>query len=368
MKKVWIAIAIVVILAGLIGLNIWKKSADGKVTAEVTTLKQETMTETVMTPGHLKLANQQTIYHSPEKGEIAEILVKEGDDIEKGTPLLRYENKQLSLEKQQNELQRRSTFLQINDLKKQHEDIDKLLKDDQENEQLKREHAQIKLQQQQANIELEQQLLQKESIQQQINDLTVKSDIDGKVVTVDEQAAAGASQLEQQPVVRIGSTGKLVVEGVISEYDTMKIKEGQAVTLNSDAVPDKTWKGKVTLISDLPKEMDSIGEDGNTSGVQYPIQITVEDKDMNLKPGFQMIVEITTDEREANVLPLTAVKQDGEENHVFVVNDKKAEKRKVKIGSVSKETIEIIDGLTDKEQVIVDPSDKVKDGMEVTIK
>lgn len=368
MKKVWIAVGIVVILAGLIGFNVWKKSAEGKITAEVTTLKEETITETVMTPGQLKLADQQTIYHSPEKGEVAEIFVKEGDDVKKGTPLIRYENKQLTLEQKQNELQLRSAYLQANDLRKQHEEIDKLLKDDKDNEQLKAEHDQIKLQQQQATIEIEQQQLQKESIQQQMNDLEIKSDIDGKVVEVNEQAAAGANQLEQQPVVRIGTIDKLIVEGVISEYDTLKIKEGQTVTLKSDAVPDKTWKGKVSLVADLPKELDNLGTEGSTSGVQYPVQITVEDKEMNLKPGFQMIVEITTDEHKANVLPLTAVKQDGDENYVYIVKNKKAVRQKVKVGSVANETIEITDGLSNKEKVIVDPPDKVKDGMEVTVK
>lgn len=357
------------VLAGLIGFNIWKKGSEGKITAQVTTLKEESMTETVMTPGQLKLANQQTIYYSPEKGEVAEILVKEGDDVEKGTPLVRYENKQLILEQRQNELQLRSAYLQVNHIKNQHSEIDKQLDDDKENEQLKAQHDQIELDQKQANIEIEQQELQKESIREQLEALEVTSDMEGKVVEINQQAAAAGNQLDQQkPLIRIGTVDQLIVEGEISEYDTLKIKKGQKVTLTSDAVPETTWKGKVSLVSDLPKETESLGTDNSAGGVQYPIRITVEDKKMNLKPGFQMIIEITTDERKAKVLPLSAVKQEGDDSYVYLVKDKKAVRQKVKTGMVTKEKIEITDGLSMKDKVILKLSDDIKEGSEVTVK
>ncbi len=89
---------------------------------------------------------------------------------------------------------------------------------------------------------------------------------------------------------------------------------------------------------------------------------------MDLKPGFQMIIEITTDEHDANTLPITAVKQDGDVNYVYVVSNGKAERREVEVGSVANETIEIIDGITDEYQIITDPKDNVQDGMDVSIK
>jgi len=367
-KKTWIAIGVIVLIAVLVGANIWKAKGEKHAEVEMTQLEEEAITETVMTPGQLKLAEQQTIYYTPETGEVEEILVKEGDEVDKGTPLIRYVNKQLELEQEQNELQLRSANLQANDLHEQHKDIDELLEDDEENEQLQAEHDQIKLQEQQANIEAEQLQLQKESIQQQINDLEVRSEITGKVVEVNEQAKASSSQMEQQPLIRIGTLDQMIVEGVISEYDTLKIKEGQKVKLSSDAVPDETWEGEVSFISDLPKETESLDADGETGGVQYPIEITVETEDINLKPGFQMVVEITTDEHTATTLPITAVKQDGDVNYVYVVNNQKAERQEVEVGSVSNETIEITDGITEDDQIIVDPADTVNDGMDVSIK
>ena len=366
MKKLWITVVVVIIIAGFIGLNVWKNTEENQLAVEVTTLTEETLTETMITPGTLKLAEQQTIFYTPEKGEIAEIFVQEGDDVQEGTPLLRYENRQLELEMKQKELQIRSGHLQLNDIREKHKTLDQKLEEDEENEQLQAEHDQVKLEQQQANIELEQLLLQKESLEQQIADLEVKSDIEGKVIEVNEQVAAGSTQAEQLPLMRIGSLNQLIVEGVISEYDALKVKAGQAVTLTSDAAPDQSWTGKVNEVSSLPLEEDQAAMEGGTGGVQYPIEVTVEGN-IDLKPGFQMVIEIMTDQRRVNTLPLTAVKQEGDANYVYVVKDGQVEKREVKVGMVSNEMIEITDGLTKAEQVIADPADDVKDGTEVTV-
>ena len=363
-KKIYIAIGVVAVIVLLIGLNVWKSSANSGETVEVAKLKKETITETVLTSGQLKLANEQTVYFSADKGTVKEILVKEGDAVKKGTPLIRYENKQLMLEKKQNELQLKAANLQLKDLVSKRKETEKLLKEDKHNEQLQAELEQIKLQEQQTEIELEQLQLQKEMIQQQIDELIVKSDVDGKVVEVNEQAAYASNQLEQAPIIRIGSLDQLIVEGAISEYDTLKIEKGQAVTLTSDAVPDKSWKGVVDFISDLPKQQDSLEMDG---GVQYQIRVKVEDK-IDLKPGFQMLIEVKTKEHKANVLPITAVKEDGDKHHVFVVKGKKAERREVKVGSVSGEWIEIKKGIQSDERVIINPSDDLKNGSEVTVK
>ncbi|MBU8789429.1 efflux RND transporter periplasmic adaptor subunit [Oceanobacillus caeni] len=366
-RKIWIAVGIVAIIVGFLGINIWVNADESNLTVEVTTLKEEEITDKVLTQGTLKLAEEQTVYYSPEKGEIAEILVNEGDDIERGKALLTYKNDQLTLEQRQNELEQQSGILQSNSLREQHKKIDKQIEEDKDNKVLQEEHDQIKLQQQQANIELEQLKLQKETINQQIADLKVVSDITGKVVEVNEQAAFTSNQMEQQPLIRIGSLDQLIVEGSVSEYDALNIKDGQTVTLTSDAIPDESWTGTVSHISYLPNDTGEMGMDDGTTGVQYPVTVTVDDKDIGLKPGFQMTMEIKTDEHKANTLPITAVQQEEDDNYVYVVVEGKAERREVKVGTASLKTIEISDGITVKDQVIIDPAENIKDGMDVSV-
>src|SRR5699024_10482941 len=184
MKKKWIVIGVSALIVLFIGINIWKSLASSTIKAETATLQEETMKETVMTPGTLKLENEQFVYFQAEKGEVAEIFVEEGDKVTKGDQLLRYENKQLDYEKEQNELQIRSTALSLDNIRKKHRDIDKELEKDKDNEVLQQEHDQIKLEQQMTNIEFEQANLQKESIASQIDDLIVTAEVDGTVLAV----------------------------------------------------------------------------------------------------------------------------------------------------------------------------------------
>ncbi|MEI3607274.1 efflux RND transporter periplasmic adaptor subunit [Pseudogracilibacillus sp. SE30717A] len=365
MKKKWIVIGVITVIVLFIGINVWKNLSSSTIKVETATLKEEVMKETVITPGTLKLDKEQYVYLQPEKGEVAEIYVEEGEQVKKNDKLIRYENKQLDLEKQQNELQIRSTALNLENIRKQHQDIDKELEKDKENDMLQQEHDQIKLDQQMTNIELEQANLQKESISSQIEDLIVKSDVDGTVLSVNEETST-QSQMSEQSIIRIGSLDDVVVEGTISEYDTLNISEDQEVILTSDAVPDEEWTGKVSFIGDLPEEK-GLGMEQSDSSVLYPIRVTL-DEDIKLKPGFKMLIEIVTSEAKVQTLPINAVQQGDDKNYVYVVKGGKATRAEVKIGSVDSEKIEIKDGITKDDKVIVNPSDSITEGMEVTIK
>lgn len=364
MKKKWIVIGVSALIVLFIGINIWKSMASSTLKVETATLEEEVMRETVMTPGTLKLNNEQFVYFQAEKGEVAEILVEEGDKVEKGDQLLRYENNQLHLEKEQNDLQIRSTTLNLENIRKQHREIDKELEKDKDNDMLQQEHDQIKLEQQMTNIELEQANLQKESIASQIEDLTVTADVDGTVLTINEEAVS-QGQMAEQSIIRIGSLDDIIVEGEISEYDTLNIAVDQEVTLTSDAIPDEEWKGKVSFIGDLPEETGLELEQQDET-VTYPIRVTVGE-DINLKPGFNMLIEIVTSENKVNTLPINAVQQEDDKNYVFIVENGKAKRVEVKIGSVDSEKMEITEGVNKDDEVIVNPSEDIFEGTEVAV-
>lgn len=365
MKKKWIIIGVVAIIVVLIGVNIFKSQSVQTTEVETVSLEKEIMQETVMTPGVLQLKDEQFVYYQADKGEVDEIFVEAGDTVDKGDKLLNYEDKQLELDKKQNQLQINSATLELDKLKEQHADIDKEVDKDPDNEMLQEEHDEIKMQQQQADIELEQALLEKDSIENQMEESTVTAEVKGKVLTVDKQASE-QGQMGEKAIIQIGTLDNVVVEGIISEYDTMNIEVDQPVTLTSDAVPDEEWQGKVSYISDLPEEEEvAVGQEDTS--VDYPIEITLDD-DINLKPGFKMLIEIITSESEVGTLPISCVEQEDENNFVYVVEDGKAKQVEVKIGSVDSEKMAIKEGISEKDKVILNPSDGIYDGMDVTVK
>ncbi len=320
-----------------------------------------------MTPGTLQLENEQAVYFQPDRGEVKEIFVKVGDKVKQGDRLLTYENSQLDLEKRQNQLQINSIYLELDKIKNQHRKIDKEVEKHPKDDAIQEEHDQIYLQEQQTNIDLERALLEKESIENRMKDAVISADIDGTVLRVHEDVAKG-SQLGEEAMIQIGSLGKVIVEGTISEYDTLHIETGQEVLLTSDAVPDDSWQGEISFISDLP-EASTTGMGQEDTSVLYPVKVSL-DGDIPLKPGFKMLLEIITKEHTAQTVPIGVVQQQDEESFVFIVEEGKAKRVPVKIGAVNTEYMEIKDpgDLTKKDQIIVDPSDEIKDGMDVTVK
>lgn len=364
MNKKWIIGLVILIVVLLVGIKLIQGTSDKSKGNKVSTtsLKSVEMVEKVMTPGILKLDKEQTVFAQPERGEIAEIFVKEGSKVSVGEPLIRYQNSELELEKKQNNIQARLLELQRTSLVNKHADIDKLLAETPDDSAIKAEHDQVQLEQEQANLEQEQLNLQINTLNEKVSNLTVKSEIDGTVVILNEDAKSGIGQAGEQPLLRIGSLNNLVVEGSVSEFDTLNIKVGQKVKLTSEASPEEKWTGKVSYIADLPLE----SQGGKEDSVTYPVTITVEDE-VKLKPGFTMLVEIETSKEKVMSLPLTSILQEDDQDYVLVVKKGKAVKQDVKLGSVEKDNVAITSGLDKEDKVIVEATEELV-GAEVTVK
>src|SRR5699024_8591261 len=167
-------------------------------------LKEASMKETIMTPGVMKMNDEQYVYYQAGKEEINEIEVKEGDIVEKGDNLLVYENKQLDLNKKQNQLEINNKDSKLEKTKEEHKSIDENIDKETDKEMLEEEHDQIKEQQHQAKNKLDQALLQKKSIENEIDALRIKADVYGTVLDVNEKAGAQGEGSEEA-IIRIGS-------------------------------------------------------------------------------------------------------------------------------------------------------------------
>ncbi|MEC3614525.1 efflux RND transporter periplasmic adaptor subunit [Bacillus stercoris] len=375
MKKVWIGIGIAVIVALFIGINVYRSAAptSGSAGQKIQTgsLEENEISSTVMVPGTLKFSNEQYVFYEADKGTLEDIKVKEGDKVKKGTTLVTYTNEQLSLEKEQNQLTAESNQLQIEQTQEKIKALDNKEKDlakqvgkKEAEKQIESERTELQMQKKTAEIELKQTELQRQSLANRVSDLEVKSEIEGTVISVNQEAASKKSDI-QEPVIHIGNPKDLVVSGKLSEYDTLKVKKGQKVTLTSDVIQDKSWKGTVSAVGLVPDQQESAAAQGTEQAVQYPLQVKIKGKLPEGKPGFKFIMNIETDKRKANTLPSKAVKKEDDQYYVYTAKDGKAKRVDVKIGEVTDDLTEIKEGLSQDDQVILNPSDQVTDGMEV---
>lgn len=88
-----------------------------------------------------------------------------------------------------------------------------------------------------------------------------------------------------QPAMTVVDVSKLKVDASISDIDIAKVKIGQKVQINADALPDKTYTGTVTYIAPTATVVGNIRT--------YLVRIALDDQS-DLRDGMSVRVEIET--------------------------------------------------------------------------
>ncbi|WP_462409022.1 efflux RND transporter periplasmic adaptor subunit [Neobacillus sp. Marseille-QA0830] len=374
-KKIWIAIGIISLVLVMISVSVYRQVFAKGPSVSTAMLKEEEISSLLLVPGTVKLQEEQEVYASPDKGEVKELLVSEGQEVKAGTVLAKLDNPQLELEIEQNKIAIESANLKAANLDKQMKQLKEKkgtltgqIGEEEAKNQVDSQLENLDMEKKLANLDLKQANLQKDLLAKKQSELEVKSTMDGIVLTAKKTTVstiAGGTE----PLIQIGKMDSMVAAGFLSEYDTLKVNVGQKVTLKSDAVAGKEWHGEITAISILPQQSQAVGA-GQTGSqaVQYPVTVKISDNAQMLKPGFQVVMEIETDKKKAKVLPIDAVHDDGDQPYIYLVKDGKARKQNIKIGISSGKKIEITEGVSMDDLTIVNGPNQLKDGMDVTIK
>ncbi|NRD78618.1 efflux RND transporter periplasmic adaptor subunit [Bacillus sp. BRMEA1] len=373
-KKTWIALGVVCLVASMIFVGVYRQAIAKGPAVKTVKMAEEEISSLLLVPGTVKLQEEQFVYPTPDKGEVKELLVKEGQTVKKGTILLRLKNNQLELETEQNTLAIETANLKleqisqkISDLNDKEKTLAKTAGEEEAKKQLKPDYEQLDMDKKLADLDIKQAMLQKNMIQKRQSELEIKSTIDGIVLSAELPSASTATGAVSEPIIHIGKLEGMTAIGLLSEYDTLKVKKGQKVNLRSDAVPDQEWNGVVIDIGYLPQQSQQ-GQENNSQAVQYPVTVKISGDTKAIKPGFQVTMEVETDKKRAMVLPNTAIHDDGDQPYVFLVKSGKVHKQQVKTGTESGKKIEILSGVTMEDHVIANSSDDMKDGMDVTVK
>lgn len=152
----------------------------------------------------------------------------------------------------------------------------------------------------------------------------------------------------------------------VNEIDMPKVKLGQRVAIEVDALPGKRFTGKVLavsqgLISSTSSQTQSDAQSGSTSSetgvVNYPVTIALASGDSRLKAGMQASADIVTKVRK-NVLsvPSGALHERDGGKYVMVLARRRAQRVPVEVGLNSDTRVEIRSGLEDGQRVIIGPA------------
>jgi len=160
------------------------------------------------------------------------------------------------------------------------------------------------------------------------------------------------------PLFQLIKVDPLKLNFTISEKDIAGLKIGQEVVFTVDSFPGKNFKGKVNLL------YPNVEERTRT----LRAEAIVPNANHMLKPGFFTRVTIYTEEtREVVVAPLTALMYDNSTISLFVVDGNVAHARTVKTGGKYGENVEIVEGLKEKEQVVIVGQNNLSEGVKVNV-
>ena len=370
-----VASAIVIGAAGILIFRQPSQSAVKEETSHIVTAKEGSVASSVLLSGTVTAKNEQYVYFDGSKGDLDEILVSVGDKVEEGQALVKYSSADAQAAYDAADRAVAKADRHIEELNKARENASVAPASPQvPTEAGLPEQAQaatssvssIDSQISDAKDNRADAVAQLNKAQAQLDAATVLSTLEGTVVEVNRNVSKSPTG-NSQVVVHVVSNENLQVKGELSEYNLANLSVGQEVTFTSKVYQDKSWTGKISYISDYPKnngEAANAALGGNT-GSKYPYTIDVTSDIGELKQGFSVSVEVKNKSK-AILVPLTSVVAENDKNYVWIVDDqKKAKKVEVTLGNADADNQEITSGLTDGAKVISNPTSSLEEGKEV---
>lgn len=370
-----VASAIVIGAAGILIFRQPSQSAVKDETSHIVTAKEGSVASSVLLSGTVTAKKEQYVYFDASKGDLDEILVSVGDKVEEGQALVKYSSADAQAAYDAADRAVAKADRHIEELNKARENASAAPASPQvPTETGLPEQAQaatssvssIDSQISDAKDNRADAVAQLNKAQAQLDAATVLSTLEGTVVEVNRNVSKSPTG-NSQVVVHVVSNENLQVKGELSEYNLANLSVGQEVTFTSKVYQDKSWTGKISYISDYPKnngEAANAALGGNT-GSKYPYTVDVTSDIGELKQGFSVSVEVKNKSK-AILVPLTSVVTENDKNYVWLVDDqKKAKKVEVTLGNADADNQEITSGLTDGAKVISNPTSSLEEGKEV---
>jgi GAF domain-containing protein/biotin carboxyl carrier protein len=124
-------------------------------------------------------------------------------------------------------------------------------------------------------------------LDEEIELTTVRTPVPGVVLTPRVSEKVGTSLEEGDELLAVGRTDSLELDFAVLQRDISRVRPGQQVRLRVDAVPQRTFVGRVVSVAPAP--LDSTGD------VHYPVRAVVPNPDGVLKPSMVAYVRVLTD-------------------------------------------------------------------------
>ena len=285
------------------------------------------------------LLSDESVAIAPEtSGRVAKILFEDGARVEKGTPLFQFDADlaQADLSEAKSRLQlAEASFARIQKLRSSgnvaQNAYDEALS--------ARDVARATV----------------EAAQVRLDKLTISAPFPGTLGfrTVSE----GAYVMAGTPLVQLDKTDTLQVSFAVPELQEKAVEAAKTVSFTADALPGETFTAQISALNPAI----------DVNGRALQVRALFDNAQGKLRPGLLVRVLVKGPEREAVMVPESAIVQRAQGAVIFTVTDAKVAEVKVKLGKRVGGKVEVLDGLKAGDTVVTAGNSQLSNGAKVEV-
>ncbi|MFI4880380.1 MAG: efflux RND transporter periplasmic adaptor subunit [Steroidobacterales bacterium] len=379
-RRPWI-IGGAVLLVALIGAGLWLGLAGSSALSVHTAMAQPIASgggnASVLDATGYVTARREATVSAQITGTVTALLIEEGDHVKQGQVLARLDDtaQKAALAQAQAQLHSAQALLVQNqallsqserDVNRDEDLIKRNLVSQQAVEQARTQvdTGRAQLQSQRKQIDLAEANVR--SAQVQLDYCTVRAPFTGVVIAKAAQVGEIISPFSAGGGFTRTGVGTLVdmdsleIEVDVNEAYINRVQPGQPVESTLNAYPD--WQ--------IPSHVIAIIPTADRAKATVKVRIGLDAKDARIVPDMGVRVSFLEDKKTAAepqqrphgvLVPSAALRKDGGEDVVFVLKDKKAQRRAVTLGGTNGDSRQVLTGVSPGEAVILDAPAGLKD-------
>lgn len=197
-------------------------------------------------------------------------------------------------------------------------------------------------------------LARRDNTRKTLDDTAIKAPFGG--IVADRLVQVGEYVRPETRIARLVSVDRLRLTLNVPETAVGQVRQGQSVNFTVGAFPDKAFTGSVRFV----------GAEIRESGRDLLMEAVVANKGGGLRPGMFASASLDLGDSPALVVPLAALREDGSNRRVFVVDKGRAVERLVELGERRDGWVQIQKGIQAGESVISPLPPALKDGTPVS--
>ncbi len=195
-----------------------------------------------------------------------------------------------------------------------------------------------------------------DALRQQRDDMTLTAPRDGIIGW--RQAEEGEWASAGQKLLTVVDNSLLYVDCDVAEQDIGILRLGMTLPVSIDSLGE-TCEGRITYIS------PSMDADTHS----YKVRLTLDSQGGRILGGMFARTEVTAVQREHTLyVPKEAVGDDNGKKYIFLIDEEgRARKAYVTLGLINDDSMEILSGASEGDQVAITNISRLRDGMEAEI-